>query len=50
MSDGVATCKQDKAKGEFTSWKDSSRFWMVETQVYNIKMINPFTRQGAPFK
>jgi len=50
MSDGAATCKQDKAKvSSLLGWR-AHRITMVETQYFSNKMINPFARQGAPFK
>jgi len=44
---GAATCKKDKAKVSFTAWNENL---VVETQGLLHQMINPFTRQGAPFK
>jgi len=50
MSDGAATCKQDKAKVSSLLGRRARSKEMVETQSLSQQMINPFTRQGAPFK
>jgi len=50
MSDGAATCKQDKAKVSSLLGRRAHENMMVETQYFRNKMINRFTRQGAPFK
>jgi len=50
MSDGAATCKQDKAKVSLLHGRRAHDFGWLKHNAYNFKMINTFTKQGAPFK